>query len=75
MSKKRVEKYIEERLKKINGVEKFYIEKSKGDSIDVIVVSSKIDNTSSSSILDLETKINRDFKIPSNFKIYPVESW
>lgn len=75
MCREDVEKYITRGLKTIRGVEKFYIEKNDKNSVDVIVVSSKLNGASSSKILDLETRVNKKLKTPSNFKIYPIESW
>jgi len=71
----KIEKYIEKKLSGIKNVDRFYIEKKDKDSIDVIVVSSKITPTSASAILAIETKINKDFKMSSDFQIFPIEAW
>lgn len=71
----KIEKYIEKKLSGIKNVDQFYIEKKGKKSINVIVVASKITPTSASAILDIETKINKDFKMPSDFQIYPIEAW
>jgi len=72
MSRQQVEKIIEKRLKSIKGVERFYIEKKNQGSIDVVVVLSRLDDSKiTSQILTFETKINKDYKIPSDFKLYP----
>ena len=75
MSREKVEKYIEKKLKEVEGVEKVFIEKKDKESIDVVVVSSDLNPATSGAISDLEIKVNKDFKIPSEFRIYPVEAW
>lgn len=75
MTREKVEKYIESNLSKVKGVSSIYVEKKNRDSVNVIVVTSKLSKASSAKILRLETKVNRDFKIPSEFKIFPLESW
>jgi hypothetical protein len=70
-----VEKYIEKELSGIEAVDRFYVEKKNRDSIDVIVVSSRLTPSSASAITGIETKINRDFRVHSDFKIYPAEAW
>jgi len=71
----KIEKYIEKKLIGMKDVDKFYIEKKEKDSIGVIVVASKLTPASASAINDVETRVNRDFKILSDFQIYPIEAW
>jgi hypothetical protein len=70
-----VEKFIEKKLESIKGVEKFFVEKGDSETLDVVVVSSMTDTKSTSRILDLERKVNKEYHIPSQFKIYPIEAW
>lgn len=73
MSREQIEKIIEKELKDISGVERFYIEKKNQGSVDVVVVLSTLnDNKVTAKVLDIETKINRDYKTPSDFKLYPA---
>lgn len=72
-TRNKIEKYIERKLSAIKSVDKFYIEKKDRNSVDVIVVSSNINPTSSSAITQVETTINRDYKVQSNFKVLSAD--
>lgn len=72
-TRNKVEKYIKRKLSAIKDIDRFYIENKDKHSVDVIVVSSNINPASSSAITQVETTINRDYKVPSNFKVFSTD--
>lgn len=72
MNRQQIEKIIDKDLGGIKSIEKLYIDRKNQDSIDVVVVLSNLnDGKVTAKILDLETKINKNYKTTSDFKLYP----